>query len=225
MLSRYGKLSLAVLSLTALGLVAVPQGAYAQDAKQDAKGDTDTSATDKQNQKIDLNVESANLYYALNLLFQHIKANFQLDPALKQLEVTAHFNQVPFRVALETLLKSSGQPLTYRFENNIYSVVPKIETATGPETPIGTEEKPAEGNKYNKPIKIRSDQLIYNAVDIVEYLGGKVLNASNPTSQGGFGGGGLGGFGGGGFGGGGLGGGGFGGGGIGGGRGGGRGGF
>ena len=50
MLSRYGKLSLAVLSLTALGLVAVPQGAYAQDAK----GDTDTSATDKQNQPIDL---------------------------------------------------------------------------------------------------------------------------------------------------------------------------
>src|SRR5258705_10765916 len=105
MLSRYGKLNLAALSLTALGLVAVPIGAYAQDAR----GDTDTNATDLSNTKIELNVESANLYYALNLLFQNIKANFSLDPSLKKLEVTAHFHQVPFRVALETLLKSSGQ--------------------------------------------------------------------------------------------------------------------
>src|SRR6266513_1341641 len=126
MLVRYGKWSLAALSLTALGLVAVPIGAYAQDDK--GARDTNTSATDKQNMPVDLDVESANLYYALNLLFQHIKANFQLDPALKQLEVTAHFHKVPFRVALETLLKSSGQPLTYRFENNIYTVVPKVET-------------------------------------------------------------------------------------------------
>src|SRR5438270_13524878 len=114
MFARYGKWSLAALSLTALGLIAVPQGAYAQDDKGQ---NTDTTATDLQNKPIDLDVESANLYYALNLLFQHIKANFQLDPSLKQLEVTAHFHQVPFRVALETLLKSSGQPLTYRCEN------------------------------------------------------------------------------------------------------------
>src|ERR1051325_9785057 len=124
MLSRSGKLSLAALSLTALGLVAVPAGAFAQDAK----GDTDTNATDLSNTKIDLNVEGASLYHALNLLFQHIKANFSLDPALKQLEVSAHFHQVPFRVALETLLKTSGRPLTYRLENDIYTIVPRVET-------------------------------------------------------------------------------------------------
>src|ERR1043166_8832996 len=196
MLSRKSVFSLGALSLAVLGLAAVPVGAYAQEK------DTDTNATDLQNKKINLDVESANLYYALNLLFQHIKANFQLDPSLKQLEVTAHFHDVPFRVALETLLKSSGQPLTYRFENNIYSVVPKVEDKGEP-TPIDTGKAipDLEGTKYRKPLKIRSDQLIYNAVDIVEYLGGKVLNPTNPNGQnGGFGGGGLGGFGGGGFG-------------------------
>src|SRR5215831_1095686 len=197
MVFRRGSLTLAAVAVAALGFAAVPVGAYAQGQK----GDTDTNATDLQNKPIDLDVESANLYYALNLLFQHIKANFQLDPALKQLEVTAHFHDVPFRVALETLLKSSGANLTYRFENNIYSVVPKVEETKEP-IPTDTGKEPESGldSKYRKPIKIRSDQLIYNAVDIVEYLGGKVLNATNPAGQGGLGGGGLGGFGGGGFG-------------------------
>src|ERR1051326_2577328 len=144
MLARYGVFGLAALSLTALGLVAAPQGACAQGTKS---GDTDTTATDLQNKPIDLDVESANLYYALNLLFQHIKANFQLDPSLKQLEVTAHFHNVPFKVALETLLKSSGQPLTYRFENNIYTVVPKKEDEKGPE-PI--PEKPEDRSEERR---------------------------------------------------------------------------
>ena len=51
MSARYGSWSLAALSLTALGLIAVPLGAYAQDNKS---GDTDTSATDKQNTPVDL---------------------------------------------------------------------------------------------------------------------------------------------------------------------------
>ena len=65
--------------VAAPGLVAVPRGGSAPEPK----GDTDTNATDLKNKPIDLDVESANLYYALNLLFQHIKANFQLDPSLK----------------------------------------------------------------------------------------------------------------------------------------------
>src|SRR5262249_18392794 len=83
MLSRTGTFSLAALVLTTLGLVAMPVGGYAQEK------DTDTTATDKQNQLVNLDLEDAILYYGLNLLFQHIKANFQLDPSLKQLSVTA----------------------------------------------------------------------------------------------------------------------------------------
>src|ERR1043166_5732094 len=144
MLSRKSVFSLGALSLAVLGLAAVPVGAYVQEK------DADTNATDLQNKKINLDVESANLYYALNLLFQHIKANFSLDPSLKQLEVTAHFHDVPFRIALETLLKSSGQPLTYRFENNIYSVVPKIEKPED-NTPLPTPPEEKETRKFRLP--------------------------------------------------------------------------
>ena len=179
MLARQGTLCLAAAALAALGLTAVPQSAVAQKTK----GDTDTSSTELMNKPIDLDVESANLYSALNMLFQHTKANFTLDPSLKQLKVTAHFHQVLFRIALETLLKASGQPLTYRFENDIYSVVPKVEKA---EDLGGILPKDDDRgiSKHHPPVKFRGDQLIGNAIDLVSFLGGKVLNADRPASLG-----------------------------------------
>src|SRR5690349_19990546 len=125
---RNGKLSLAALSLTALGLMCVPGMVRAQD--NPPGGDTGTPAADISNKKITLDVESANPYYALKLLFQQSKANFTLDDSLKGAIDSAHLHDVPFRVALETLLKSSGQPLTYTAENGITQVIPKKEEAS-----------------------------------------------------------------------------------------------
>src|SRR5258706_6487854 len=112
---RFGKLGLAALSLTVLGFTAAPVCARAQDNPDDAS--TGGALTAQQNKKIDLDLESTNLYYALKLLFSQVKANFTIDESLKSLTVTAHLSQVPFRVALETLLKSTSTPLTYKVEN------------------------------------------------------------------------------------------------------------
>src|SRR5436305_550317 len=129
MLARYGVLSLAALSLTALGLTALPVNAGAQ-AKEDPAASGGT--TDPANKKIDLDLESSNLYYGLKLLFSQVKANFVIDDSLKSLTVTAHLTQVPFRVALETLLKSTNTPLTYTVDNGIYNVKPKVEEQNPP---------------------------------------------------------------------------------------------
>ena len=216
MILKYGKVGLTVLGLSFLGVVAGPICAQAQDdppSKQDGAGDP-------ANKKIDLDLESTNLYYGLKLLFSQIKANFTIDESLKSLTVTAHLTQVPFRVALETLLKSTSTPLTYKVDNGIYSVVPKVEDPTVPENPGETPGgPPAAGGGYKYGM-IRPNNL--SATDIVQAFGGNIVNIGYQQSsygQGGLGGGGMGGggLGGGGLGGGGLGGGGQSGGGFGGG--------
>jgi len=187
-LKKYG---LAVLSLTALALVAVPGRAVAQDTG----GGTDSSSStnDPANKKIDLDLESTNLYYGLKLLFSQVKANFTIDESLKSLTVTAHLTQVPFRVALETLLKSTSTPLTYKVENGIYSVVPKVEDAgstIAEETKTDNPTTSSGGYKYGL---IRPNNL--SATDIVQAFGGTVVNVGYRPQN--FGMGGMGGMGGG----------------------------
>ena len=229
---RYGKLGLAALSLAVLGTMAMPLRAHAQDTPPATPGAGDTN---DQNKVISLDLEATDLYYALTLLFKQAKANYTLDPNLRGNLVTVHIKQ-PFKQALETVLKASGLPYTYAFENGVYSVVPIKEDKPGTDIPVPTDdgkggpETTAAGDDI--PVKLFVTNL--NGLDIVAALGGKAaLYTSNyngnvgynPFSggQGGQGGGlggnsgfggGSGGFGGGGFGGGsgGFGGGGFGGG-------------
>src|SRR5579871_2951313 len=194
---RSGKLCLATLSLTVLGLAAAPGYARAQDNNPpDAGG---AGADDqKANKKIDLDLESTNLFYALKLLFSQVKADFTIDESLKALTVTAHLTQVPFRVALDTLLKATGTPLTYKLENGIYSVIPKVEDATD-YVPIPTDNTPPPPTGGGTIVaKIPTTSLVFNSIDIVTALGGKVLTMDNNNQFGTGGlGGGLGGLGGG----------------------------
>src|SRR5579871_863396 len=211
MLARSGMISLAALSLTALGLTALPvvANAQTQDNDQTASGAKEDAA----NKKVNLELESTNLYYALKLLFAQIKANFVIDESLRSLTVTAHLTQVPFRVALETLLKSTNTPLTYTVDNGIYNVKPKAEEPNEPQsTDTGTKE-PELKSDGSRIQKIHSTSLSFNAIDIVQAFGGKVITVGNVGQfgngglgggqgglgggLGGFGGGGLGGFGGG----------------------------
>ncbi len=230
---KFGKLGLATLSLTALGLLAMPGGARAQDPPVDPAA----GANDPTTKKISLDLESTNLYSALKLLFGHINANYFLDPTLKNAEVSVHLHDVPFRVALDTLVKSTGLPLTWKFEDNIYRIVPKeVENGVGPEAGMPTDKPLDEGDTKSKIEHISRDSFTMALASLLDILPeGKILNIG-PTTKGiwinpypgSLGGGqGGGGFGGGGLGGGGSqGGGGFGGGGGGrGGGGGGRGGF
>ncbi len=197
---RYGGLSLAVLSLTALGFLAVPINARAQDQ-------TDQTAPSGAIPKtpVTLNVESADLYYTLKLLFQQIHADFTLDTSLRGTPVTVKLTNVPFDIALNAVLKASGQPLTYTYENGIFSIIPQRaieeQPAPGTETPTPTPE--------TKPILEKIYLSTTSVTDLGAAMGFAVIRTSNSF---GIGTGGLGGGFGGGFGGGGMGMGGFGGG-------------
>ncbi|MCW3055696.1 MAG: hypothetical protein JWN14_4866, partial [Chthonomonadales bacterium] len=170
--------------------------------------------------------EQTNLYSALKLLFSHINANYFLDPSLKNSEVSVHLHDIPFKTVLDTLVKSTGLPITWKFEDNIYRIVPKeVETQTEPETGKLTEPE-GKGEAAAKFVIISRDSFAFDGLSIAEALGGKNFsilprvfdNNPYPGQSGGAGGnqgGGGSGFGGGGLGGGGLGGGGFGGGGSG----------
>ncbi len=182
--------TLSSLGLAVVALASVPTQAYAQDS-----GDGSGSQSDSANKKIDLDLESTNLYYGLKLLFSQVKANFTIDESLKSLTVTAHLTQVPFRVALETLLKSTSTPLTYKVENGIYSVVPKAEEAAPEEEPKTTNEPTTTNGGYKYGV-IRPYNL--SAADIVQAFGGHVVNVGYNAAAYGTGGmGGTGGFGGG----------------------------
>jgi hypothetical protein len=174
-------------------------------------------ASDINQKRVTLNLENADIRFALKLLFQSVGANYQLDQAV-QGTVTASLTDVPFRVALESVLRSTSfqYPLTYRVEDNVYYIAPRQEAAPEPGT---TPDEP--GRETQPRSRIVKIQINYaDAIDIALALGGSYIESrfSTGSTQGGFGGGfGGGGFGGGGFGGGGFGGGGFGGGGFGGG--------
>ena len=176
------------LGLAVVGLTSVPHQAYAQGTDGDPSG----SQTDPTNKKIDLDLESTNLYYGLKLLFSQVKANFTIDDSLKSLTVTAHLTQVPFRVALETLLKSGNTPLTYKVENGIYSVVPKVEDAAPVEEEKSTPEPATSsgGYKYGiiHPVNLSS-------IDIVQAFGGHIVSMGYDPKA--YGSGGMGGMGGG----------------------------
>jgi type II secretory pathway component GspD/PulD (secretin) len=162
-----------MLLVAAIGLLlCVSLGRPIRASAQSSEGKGSQSAV-VEKQKISIDLESSSLYYALKLLFSQVKANFTIDESLKSLVVTAHFTDVPFRTALETLLKSTSTALTYTLENGIYSVSPKVE-----EPPIVEDSNNAVAANISNDIpKIHTIQ-VYNVsdLDIVQAFGGTILN-------------------------------------------------
>ena len=167
---NYSKWTLAALSLTALGFMALPVGAYAQDTGTNA----DTLKNDQLDRPINLDVKSANLYYALTMLFDQLKVdNYTIPEQLKQMEVSAHFTKLPLRTALETLLKNRNY--TYNVVGGVYNIVPKIDQPDpGPIEPRNNDAGLAQP-KTKKIYRLSSSQMISNSVDIVTRLGGRIL--------------------------------------------------
>ncbi len=206
MVQRRRSISLAALSLAAIGAGCIASGAFAQ---ENGPSNSDVATADQLNKPINLDVKSANLYYALTLMFDQLKiGNYTLPDSLKQIEVSAHFTQLPIRTALETLLRNSGY--TYKVDNGVYSVVPKIEEPQPVALPSDTSGSET-AIKSKRIYRLASSQIITNSVDLVTRLGGRVLpgpvgaqlGSSSNAGLGAFGGGagglggGLGGFGGG----------------------------
>jgi hypothetical protein len=178
--------SLAALALIPLGLAAWPGSACAQNTNPAVGAPVSSSALPTT--PITLNVESADLYYTLKLLFAQVKANFTLDTSLRGALVTAKLNQVPFDIALNAILKASGQPLTYSYEDGILSIVPQtLIEEPGPSLPgTPSAQEPPANAPYQK--LTLSTASVY---DVMYALGRPVVQI--PT---GFGGGGMGGNGG-----------------------------
>ncbi len=171
--------TMAAMGLLLYGYLSHPIGAMAQESVN-----KDSQSTGIEKQKVSLDLESSSLYSALKLLFSQVKCSFTLDESLKGLTVSAHFTDVPFRTALNTLLKSTSTPLTYRLEDGIYSVGPKVDQPAQIDggnlsnidsVYISNMKDPANiGTDVPKVRMIR----VYNVsdLDIVQVFGGTILN-------------------------------------------------
>lgn len=97
------------LSLLCVSVAGSP--GWAQEADQGDKQDVT-------NKRVTLNLENADIQYALKLLFTSVGVDFTIGPGV-QGYVTASLTDVPFRVALEQILRSTQSqfPLTYRVES------------------------------------------------------------------------------------------------------------
>jgi beta-lactamase regulating signal transducer with metallopeptidase domain len=73
---------------------------------------------------VKLSVQNCDLATTLSLMFTRANIQYTLDPAVRNVTVTANIDQ-PLRIALETLLRAGGNHLTYRVENDIYAIIPK----------------------------------------------------------------------------------------------------
>jgi type II secretory pathway component HofQ len=144
-----------------IALAALPFGALAQ------------SPTLAGNKRVTLNVENGDLRYALKLLFTSAGMNYTLDQAVSG-SVTVSLSDVPFRTALESLLRSthSVNPLTYRVEDGVYSIFPKKEVPDKPEIVI---EGPTADAPKSRIVKITLN--FADAEDITKAFGGTVLRS------------------------------------------------
>ncbi len=170
---RTSVFGMAALSLAAVGFVATPDIARAQDPPP-AGG---AGESNDQSKIISLDLESTDLYAALTLLFKQAKTNYTLDPNLRGNLVTVHV-KLPFKQALETVLKASGLPYTYSFENNVYSVVPiKVEVpdVLPPSDPNGgiVPVEPDELSAQVTKLFLGTSIVRTNGLDIASMLGAK----------------------------------------------------
>jgi hypothetical protein len=154
---------------------------------------------DSTGKRVTLNIENADLRYALKLLFSSAGLNYTLDQAV-QGTVTVSLTEVPFRTALESVLRSTQSqiPLTYRMEDNIYIISPKA-----PEIIVGGGEVPTEPAPEPKKRFVKIQLNFADVYDIVNAFGGTVIssrfgnmNSNNSGFGGGMGNSGFGGMGG-----------------------------
>ena len=198
--ARFTFSSMLCLSLGACGLLLLPVAAHAQDATQ-TPGNDPASGSEASKQPIKLDLENADLYSALKLLFAQVKANYLLDPSLRQLSVSAHLSNIPFSTALELLLRSvnSPVPLTYKVEGGVYSILEK----KAPVDEGGVTDTNVDPNPQSNLLKYRkffgtTGELHYNSYYVARLLGTKniipsIIREQQQQGGGGFGGGGLGG--------------------------------
>src|SRR5215831_4766374 len=122
--------------------------------------------------KVSLNLENADLQYALKLLFTSAGVNYTLDQSV-QGTVTVSLTDVPFKTALESVLRStqSVSPFTYRVEGGVYTISPKIEQVVDTNT-LG-EDKDTPVTPKSRAVKIQVN--FVDALLLSVSLGGDII--------------------------------------------------
>ena len=160
--NRAGAAGMAVLTL---GLLGLPRGVRAQ-------GSPASGSAEVEKQMVALDFEDSDTYAAFTLLFRQVKVNYTLDKSLKGSTLTAHI-KLPFRQAVDTLIRASGLPVTLLIENSVYSIVPQKpeDPPTAPEPTGELEEEPAPTKaQVLARIPIRN----LNSIDFAAMFGGRI---------------------------------------------------
>jgi hypothetical protein len=169
----------------ALALIA-PVTAGAQSPQSDGKPDSNKSSTDINSKKVTLELDNADIRYALKLLFNTTGASYTIEQTVRGV-VSVSLKDVGFRTALENLLRATGSdtPLTYRLEDGVYNITPKKIAAEFVDDKIhpGDDEKPPA--PITRPVKIQLNFI--DAHDLAQILGGQVLETRFALLVGGFG--------------------------------------
>ena len=131
---RAARLRFAALSLTTVLSCGLIANFPAQAQETGNSKNTPASSLQKM---VYVDAEDATLASVITTLMQSIGANYTLDNSLRTIRVTAHLHNVRLDIALNILLRNSNPPFTYRYENSVYSFIPKV-VPTTPEL-IGTE--------------------------------------------------------------------------------------
>ncbi len=76
---------------------------------------------------VTVDAENATLASVITTLMQSVGANYTLDNSLRTIRVTAHLHNIRLDIALNVLLRNANPPITYKYEDSVYSFFPKVE--------------------------------------------------------------------------------------------------
>lgn len=172
------RLHFAALSLPALLAMGLTAGLPGR--AQEASGAQKSPASSLE-KMISVDAENATLASVITTLMQNVGANYTLDNSLRAVRVTAHLHNVRLDIALNILLRNSTPPMTYRYENSVYSFLPKVEP-TAPEI-IGTENEGQPTLSGLKHIQVVRSNFMDAAV-LAQILGGIPIRAPEGQTYG-----------------------------------------
>ena len=130
---------------------------------------------------VSVDAENATLAGVITTLMQNVGANYTLDNSLRTIRVTAHLHNIRLDLALNVLLRSANPPITYKYEDSVYSFFPKVEPPA-PEIVGGENEgQPVLGGLRHIQV-VRSNFM--DAAVLAQILGGIPIRAPEGQTYG-----------------------------------------
>lgn len=140
----------------------LPAPVRAQDPPAQNADKKNDSATKLADRRVTLQVEEASLSNAVRMLMKSVGADFSIDPALRDARVTANLTNIRLQIALDTLMRISTIPATYRVAEGVYIFEPRKEEPPAPPPVLEEESKSGPKVRYEY-IKVRNVDASYLA--------------------------------------------------------------